>query len=79
MSEAATKLLEQLLLLPEAERLLVADQLLESVGDAADDDPEFEAQLRHRLNSIADGTAELIDGERVIREARGRLRSRHQS
>lgn len=87
MSEVATKLLEQLLQLPDAERLQIADKLWDSLGDpekqeAIDetlDDPEFHAELQRRLDSIADGTAELIDGERVIREARERLRQRRQT
>ncbi len=82
MSEAATKLLEQLLLLPEDERAEVADRLWDSLGDAgADDpteDPEFRAELQRRLDSVADGTAELIDGDEVLREARERLRRRRQ-
>ena len=38
MSETATRLLQQLLELPEAERLQIADQLWESVGDLEDID-----------------------------------------
>jgi putative addiction module component (TIGR02574 family) len=78
MSEAATKLLEQLLRLPEGERRQIADRLRESCGDEGSpaDDPEFQAELQRRLDSVAGGTAELIDGEQVFREARERLQRR---
>jgi putative addiction module component (TIGR02574 family) len=80
VSETATKLLEQLLALPEEDRAAIADQLNESLGDLGDDlDPEFEAELQRRLDSVADGTAELIDGEQVFREARERIQKRRQS
>jgi hypothetical protein len=45
--------------------------------DAADmalNDPEFQAELERRLASVADGTAELIDGEQVMAELRERHR-----
>ena len=84
MSETAKKLLEQLLTLSESDRLMVADELWASLSDetqeaAADqfmDDPEFRSELERRLTSIADGTAELIDGEQVLREVRDRLKKR---
>jgi len=81
MSETATKLLEQLLRLSEGERRQIADRLRESFGDAESptEDPEFQAELQRRLDSVANGTAELIDGEQVFREARERLRRRRQS
>ena len=82
MSEAAKKLLEQVLTLSEADRLMIADKLWSSLSDeaheeaadAALNDPEFQAELGRRFASIADGTAELIDGEQVFREARDRLK-----
>jgi hypothetical protein len=84
MSEAAKRLLEQVLALPEADRLMVADGLWASLSDdvrdeAADqlmNDPGFRSELGRRLDSVADGTAELIDGEQVFREARDRLKKR---
>lgn len=82
MSETATKLLEQLLALPETDRLMVADRLWESLGDGMKQDaidevtgsPEFQAELHRRLESVANGTAELVDGEQVFRQARERLK-----
>ncbi len=79
MSETASKLLEQLLTLPEAERLMIADQLWDSLGDEkkqeimdeTTSDPEFQAELQRRLDSVADGTADLIPWE----EARERMRA----
>ncbi len=84
MSEAAKKLLEQALALPEADRLMIADEIWASLGEQAQeeaagqlmDDPEFRAELERRLESVADGSAELIDGEQVFREARERLKKR---
>ncbi len=84
MSEAAKKLLEQALALPEADRLMIADEIWASLGEQAQeeaagqlmDDPEFRAELERRLESIADGSAELIDGEQVFREARERLKKK---
>jgi len=79
MSEIATKLLEQLLTLPEADRAAIADRLNESLDELGDDlDPAFEAELNRRLESVANGTAELIDGEQVFREARERIQKRRQ-
>jgi putative addiction module component (TIGR02574 family) len=69
VSETATKLLEQLLALPEEDRAAIADQLNESLGDLGDDlDPAFEAELQRRLDSVADGTAEIVPWEQA-REA----------
>lgn len=83
MSETARKLLEQVLSLPEADRLMIADELWASLSneaqdtaDAALNDPQFRAELERRIASVADDTAELIDGEQVFREARDRLKKR---
>lgn len=84
MSETAKKLLEQVLTLSEADRVMIADELWASLSDEAQEqaaeavlnDPEFQAELERRLASVADGTAELIDGEQVFREARDRLKKR---
>ena len=79
MSKAATKLLEQLLTLPEAERAEIADRLWDSLpAGSVTGDPEYRAELERRLASVSDGTAALIDGERVFREARERLARRRQ-
>jgi putative addiction module component (TIGR02574 family) len=84
MSETATKLLEQLLQLPQADRLLIADRLWESLGDSEKqavideslDDPEFQAELQRRLESVANGTAEMIPWEQAREEMRAELERR---
>jgi putative addiction module component (TIGR02574 family) len=84
MSEAATTLLEQLLKLSESDRLMIADRLWESLSDAkreelldeATDDPEFQAELERRLDSVANGTAELIPWERAREMMREELERR---
>jgi putative addiction module component (TIGR02574 family) len=77
MSEDATKLLRRVLELPPDERSEFVNQVLDSLdGDYAPDDQEFRAELQRRLDSVADGTAELIDGEQVFREARERIQKR---
>lgn len=72
MSETAAKLLEQVLALPEADRLAIADHIGESLGDLADDlDPEFAAELDRRLEMVANGTAESVPWE----EARDQMQA----
>ncbi len=79
MCETATKLLEQLLALLEADRAAIADRLDESLGGPGGDlDPAFEAELNRRLESVANGTAELIDGKEALVEARERLRRKRE-
>lgn len=86
MSETATTLLDQLMQLSEADRLMIADRLWESLGEVAQqevidettDDPEFQAELERRIDSVADGTAELIPWEQArvtIREELERRRA----
>ena len=86
MSEAATKLLDQLLQLPEAERLQIADRLWESLGDGTkqeaidetSDDPEFQAELQRRLKEVEEHPENLLDGEQVMNELREHLRRKRQ-
>jgi hypothetical protein len=75
MSDAAMTLLGQVLALPDEDRRWLADQLDATLGPAESqlpDDPAFRAELDRRLQSIADGTAVLLDGEQVMRELRAR-------
>jgi putative addiction module component (TIGR02574 family) len=84
MSEAATTLLDQLLKLTEADRAMIADRLWESLSDAKQqelidettDDPVFQAELQRRLDSVADGTAELMEPGEVFANVREHLRRR---
>jgi putative addiction module component (TIGR02574 family) len=84
MSEAATTLLDQLLKLTEADRAMIADRLWESLSDAKQqelidettDDPEFQAELERRLDTVTDGTAELIPWEKARETIREELEHR---
>jgi hypothetical protein len=73
----ADQLFEQALALSEADRRTLTLRLLRSFHDLEDHEPPWsDAQwhaawdetLRHRLQSIADGTAELVDGDVVLNE-----------
>jgi Putative addiction module component len=85
MSETATKLLEQLLALPESERLLIADQLWLSAReekqqeliDEATSDPEFQAELDRRLKEVEEHPERLLDGQAVMDELREHLRRKN--
>ena len=87
MSEAAAKLLEQLLQLPEGERLEVADRLWESLGeqkqqellDETTGDPEFQAELERRLKEVEEHPERLLDGPTVMAELRERLQRKRES
>jgi len=77
MSETATKLLEQLLALPEADRAAIADQLNESLDDLSEDlDPAFEAELNRRLETVANGTADVVPWEQARDEMQAELARR---
>jgi putative addiction module component (TIGR02574 family) len=84
MSETATKLLEQLLTLPEADRLMIADQLWESLGeekqqeliDEATSDPEYQAELERRLESVENGSAKLVSWEEARADIQAELERR---
>jgi putative addiction module component (TIGR02574 family) len=87
MSEAVTKLLEQLLALPEADRLMVADRLWESLSedkqqemmDEATNDPEFQAELERRLKEVEEHPERLLDGETVFADVREYLRRKRET
>jgi putative addiction module component (TIGR02574 family) len=80
MSETATKLLDQLLQLPEADRLMVADRLWESLGEEKQqklieettNDPVFQAELERRLKEVEEHPERLLDGEQVMAGLRAR-------
>jgi putative addiction module component (TIGR02574 family) len=77
MSEAAAKLLEQVLALPEEERAFIVDRLTETLGDdEAEPDPAFEAELNRRLDAVANGTAELVPWDQARCEMRAELARR---
>ena len=82
MSETATKLLEQVLQLPELEREMIAAHLWERASeagrqqllDARYDDPEVRALLEERLKEVDEHPKRLLDGEQVMAELRARVK-----
>jgi hypothetical protein len=78
MSETATKLLDQLLQLPEPDRLMIADRLWESASeeklqelvDEMTNEPEYQSKLEQRLKEVSDHPERLLDGEQVLAELR---------
>jgi putative addiction module component (TIGR02574 family) len=80
-------LLEQAKALPESEREELARRLYDTLPPLPempavwDSEEEAEAawqeELQRRLDSVADGTAQPIDGEQVFAELRTRLRDKH--
>jgi putative addiction module component (TIGR02574 family) len=85
MSEAATTLLEQLLKLSEADHVMIADRLWESLSDEKQqelinettNDPEFQAELERRLKEVEEHPERLLDGETVMAELREHLKRKH--
>jgi putative addiction module component (TIGR02574 family) len=78
MSETATKLLEQVLALPQEDRAMIAERLNDSLSEQTDEerDPAFEAELNRRLESVADGTANIIPWEQARTEMQAELERR---
>ena len=77
MSGEADALLQQALNLSPDERYELAQQLLDSLDDdLLPDDPAFHAELNRRLDSIADGTAELLPWDVARENIRAELERR---
>lgn len=77
---ALDSLLEQALRLPDAERGKLAMQLLRTLEPDDEDEvskDEWEAawsaEIDRRVREVDDGSAELIDGDEVLAEARAWL------
>ena len=74
MGSSARRLLDAALQLSKKERGELAARLLESLDDDTDDPAEahraWEVELERRLREVQDGTAELVDGEELLRELR---------
>jgi hypothetical protein len=77
---ALESLLEQALRLPDAERGKLAMQLLrtlepEGEGEVSKEEWEaaWSAELDRRVREVGDGSAELLDGDEVLAEARAWL------
>lgn len=81
-------LLEQAKALPETEREELARRLYDTlpplpempvVWDSKEEaEAAWQGELQRRLDSVADGSAQLLDGEQVFAELRARLREKHQ-
>lgn len=74
MGDAARKLLDEALGLPEDEREILAIELLESLGprDAGWEDA-WTAEIQHRLDEVRSGKVELRAWDEVHAELRARL------
>lgn len=74
MSEAAQKLLAEVLALPEGERIALADRVYESVprppGVMWEDDPGFDAELDRRLADHVSGRVKGIPAAEFFRNLR---------
>lgn len=77
---ALESLLEQALQLPDAERGKLAMQLLRTLEPDDEDEVtgvEWEAawsvEIERRVREVDDGSAELLDGDEVLAEARAWL------
>jgi hypothetical protein len=77
---ALESLLEQALRLPDAERGKLAMQLLRTLEPEDEDEVSKEdweaawsAEIDRRVREVDDGSAELLDGDEVLAEARAWL------
>lgn len=77
---ALESLLEQALQLPEADRGTLAMRLLHTLepddeGEVTGDEWEaaWSAEIDRRVKEVDDGSAELLDGDEVLAEARAWL------
>jgi putative addiction module component (TIGR02574 family) len=76
----ADSIIKRALELPSAERGRIAARLIESLDEEGPPNQCTEDELAEKINrrvaEIKAGTAKLVDGKRVIKEARARLRKR---
>jgi putative addiction module component (TIGR02574 family) len=76
MGDRARRLLEEALALPLEERAVLVLELEASLHEAYEPPEQVEAawreEIARRLQEIEAGTAELFDGETVLRELRAR-------
>jgi putative addiction module component (TIGR02574 family) len=64
------RLMDDVLLLPHSARALLAEKLLESldVEDEGEISPEWEAELRKRMEDVRSGKVRMIPAEQVRTE-----------
>jgi putative addiction module component (TIGR02574 family) len=69
------ELLNTLMKLSTDDRARIARELLRSLDDAEDSDASaaWEQEVRRRSASVADGSAQLIDGEEVLKDIADRI------
>ena len=80
MTDAANTLLQQALSLSPEDRIEVAEQLYQSLGDEfLPDDSEFDAELNRRVKEVEKHPERLLDGPQVMAELQARLRERNRS
>lgn len=70
MSDAAAKLLEVILTLPDEDRIAIRDVIQDSLAD--DYDPEWAAELDRRWQGYISGERPGIPAEEVYRQVRER-------
>ena len=78
MSPSSEAVLAAALALPPQEREEVAERLFRSLdgdGEAALS-PEWKAEIQRRLKEIEEGTAELVDGEEVMKWLRSKYETK---
>ena len=74
MKRSSEAILSAALTLPPEDREELAERLLRSLDgtDYVALSPEWKAEIERRMKEIDDGTAELIDGEEVMRWLRSK-------
>jgi putative addiction module component (TIGR02574 family) len=75
------QVLDAALALPERERILIAERLLESVPNDIDElsEEEFAAELNRRSEEVIQGKAELIPWAVVKEQMRAKTRRRYRN
>ena len=71
MSPKAESIMKEALQLPREARALIAEKLLESLDfeEPFEVSSEWKEEIARRCREVDDGTAELIPGDSVLREA----------
>jgi putative addiction module component (TIGR02574 family) len=76
MAATFNSVLQDALLLPVSERSRIATRLIESVDDIDDDaelSPAWRAEINCRMESVRQGTAQLVPHEEVMAGVRHKL------
>jgi putative addiction module component (TIGR02574 family) len=77
MPQTLEEMTPDLLALTPAERAEAATLLIDSLGKPpriwSEDDPDFDAELQRRCESVANGTAKLVPYEEVMQQLEAML------